>query len=720
MIMWTNLLSLFENNTYLSKICIMHTFICSILKHKKIPNSIHFFAMLFLFISLPASSESKKTRHILILNSYHQEMTWVKNLTQAVQDVLDSDEFNTIFHIENMSSKRHYNEQYFDSLFNLYGAKYKKIPLDLILSSDNHAFNFLRQNTRILFPKVPIVFSGVNYFKPEQIAEYPEITGVTEAFSDVDTVKAMLKLHPETKDIFIINDYTLSGKAWTKTMLDHIYAANLDTQVRISFAENLEFEALKSQLKKLGDKTIVLLGVYFKDKKGKYLTFETIQKELLKNTSKPIYALLNFNVSENVIGGKVISGYTQGAMAARLGLKVLQGIAPADIPVVEQGVNQFIFNWPQLEKWDISLNDLPEGSIIINRPLSFYENNTEVVWGTLTLFLLLTSALVSQFWKSSIQKNANKKLEKTVYKRTMDLSIQRKMLEDISHLSATGGWELDIPTMQLTWSKETYSIFDLPETFIPSVETATSFFTDESRPVITAAVEQAIEEGIPYDLELSLITGNGRLIWVRALCEVVYQNGKKQALIGAIQDITERKIIDDKILHFAMTDSLTGLANRTQFNQRFEQSIKLANRENKRLALMMIDLDKFKAVNDTFGHPIGDELLRAVAKVLIDNARETDVTARLGGDEFAILVVHPDKKESVGIYAQRIINELAKVFIIEGNEVNIGSSIGISVCPEDASEQEGLLKKADVALYKSKNNGGNMYTYYLEDMNVSE
>lgn len=698
----------------------MYTFVCSFFKYKNITHRRYFSVILFLFISLPVSSETKKTRHILILNSYHQEMTWVKNLTQAAQDVLDSNEFNTIFHVENMSSKRHYNEQYFDSLFNLYGEKYKNIPLDLILSSDNHAFNFLRQNTRILFPNIPIVFSGVNYFKQEQISEYPEITGVTEDFSDVDTIETMLKLHPDTKDIFIINDYTLSGEAWTKTMVDNFYAANLDAQVSISFAENLEFDELKAQLKKLGNKTIILLGVYFKDKKGKYQTFEKIQKELFQNVSNPIYALLNFNVAGNVIGGKVISGYTQGAMAAKLGLKVLQGVAPAEIPVVKKGVNQFVFNWPQLKKWKINTNDLPEGSNITNRPLSFYENNTKIVWGTLTLFLLLTSALISQIWKSSIQKNANKKLERIVYKRTMDLSLQRKMLEDISHLSTTGGWEFNIPTEHLSWSKEIYSIFELPLTFVPTVNEAITYFTAESKPVISQAIEEAVKNGVPYDLELSMVTAKGRDIWVRALCEIVYHQGKKQALIGAMQDITERKRADDKILRLAMTDSLTGLANRTQFEKRFDSSVKLAARENKSLALMMIDLDKFKAVNDTFGHPIGDELLIAVAKVFTDNARETDVIARLGGDEFAILVVHPDKKESVGIYAQRIINELTKVFIIEGNEVNIGSSIGISVCPEDASEQEGLLKKADIALYKSKNNGGNMFTYYQEDMNVSE
>ena len=721
MIIWSHLRSLFANNTYLSKISVMCSFIHSLFKQKNIiKKSCLVLGIVCLLISSSVISKPKVTRNILILNSYHQEMTWVKNLTQAVKDVLDSDEFDYIFHIENMASKRHYDDLYFDVLFNLYTEKYKNISLDLILSSDDNAFNFLRQNTRALFPNVPIVFSGLNEFKAEQIAESPEFTGVTEEFSDVDTIKTMLKLHPDAKEIFIINDYTLSGKAWTKTMIDNFYKANLDTKIRVTFAENLEFEQLKGQLERLSDNVLVLLGVYFKDKKGNYLTFEKIQKELLENIDRPIYALLNFNISGNVIGGKVIGGYSQGMTAAKLGLKVLQGTPPVDIPVVQEDINQYVFNWPQLEKWHIKLDNLPKDSVILNRPLSIYYQNKGFIWGVITVFTLLISTLCIQLWKSSIQKSANKKLEKIVYKRTIDLSLQRKMLEDISHLSTTGGWEFNIPTEHLSWSKEIYSIFELPLTFVPTVKEAITYFTDESKPIITQAIEKAVKSGVPYDLELSMVTAKGRSIWVRALCKIVYYQGEKQALIGAMQDITDRKKADDKIRRLAMTDSLTGLANRTQFEKRFEQSIKLANRENKSLALMMIDLDKFKTVNDTFGHPVGDELLKAVAKVFTDNARETDVIARLGGDEFAILVIHPDKPESVGFYAQRVIDGLAETFIVQGNTVNIGSSVGISICPQDACEQEGLLKKADIALYESKNNGGGIYTYYQQSMGLVE
>jgi len=194
--------------------------------------------------------------------------------------------------------------------------------------------------------------------------------------------------------------------------------------------------------------------------------------------------------------------------------------------------------------------------------------------------------------------------------------------------------------------------------------------------------------------------------------------GQVIAVEGIAHDITKQRKAEEEIRHLAMTDPLTGLANRTKFQQRLTQSIKLANRENKTLALMMVDLDKFKPVNDTYGHPAGDALLQAVASIFTKLTRESDVIARIGGDEFAILVVHPENKDNVGATAQRIIDEVKKTITIMGNEIQIGASIGIALYPKDDAEEEALFKKADLALYKSKNQGRGIFTHYHPNFNV--
>ena len=165
-----------------------------------------------------------------------------------------------------------------------------------------------------------------------------------------------------------------------------------------------------------------------------------------------------------------------------------------------------------------------------------------------------------------------------------------------------------------------------------------------------------------------------------------------------------------------MTDQLTGLANRNQFHQRFDEHLKLARRENGRLALMLLDLDKFKPVNDTYGHQVGDALLKTVAAVFQKHSRETDIVARLGGDEFGVLLVHPDDKGAAGISAQRIIDEIEKPLTIMGHEIRIGTSIGIALFPDDAETEDDLIHKADLALYEAKRMGRNTYRFFEPEL----
>ncbi len=210
---------------------------------------------------------------------------------------------------------------------------------------------------------------------------------------------------------------------------------------------------------------------------------------------------------------------------------------------------------------------------------------------------------------------------------------------------------------------------------------------------------------------------DGQLLWIKARAYPVRDSaGNVVRITGIAQDITDRKHAEDRIYQLAMTDSLTGLANRTQFQKRINQSIKLANREGESLALMVLDLDLFKQVNDTFGHLVGDALLKAVADIFTKFSRETDVIARLGGDEFAILVVHPENEDNAGISAQRIINEVKKPMKIMGKSVYVGVSIGIAIYPKDAENLDGLFKKADQALYYAKENGRGDFVFYQSAM----
>ena len=197
---------------------------------------------------------------------------------------------------------------------------------------------------------------------------------------------------------------------------------------------------------------------------------------------------------------------------------------------------------------------------------------------------------------------------------------------------------------------------------------------------------------------------------------VFNEDGAIQQRVAMFTDISQRREAETLIWRQANFDVLTALPNRQMFHDRLEQHIKKANRAVRPIALMFLDLDRFKEVNDTLGHDIGDALLRDAAQRLSSCVRETDTVARLGGDEFTIILSEIDDISSVGRVAQEILRKLSEPFLLGSEVVYISASIGITLYPEDATEIEVLLKNADQAMYAAKSLGRNRYSYFTPSM----
>jgi diguanylate cyclase (GGDEF)-like protein/PAS domain S-box-containing protein len=213
---------------------------------------------------------------------------------------------------------------------------------------------------------------------------------------------------------------------------------------------------------------------------------------------------------------------------------------------------------------------------------------------------------------------------------------------------------------------------------------------------------------------------------LRGLCmqathRIVIKDSQSEAkyLIAVIEDVTERKKAEQRIAFLAHHDALTGLANRAAFAQKIEEAAARRRRRGEPFTVLLLDLDRFKQVNDTLGHPAGDSLLTDVATRLKSLLRETDVLARLGGDEFAIIQAgEANQREAASSLADRIIEAVGKPFEIEGNDISIGASIGVALAPEQEAGSEVLLKMADLALYRAKSGGRNGYCFF--DPTMSE
>lgn len=232
-------------------------------------------------------------------------------------------------------------------------------------------------------------------------------------------------------------------------------------------------------------------------------------------------------------------------------------------------------------------------------------------------------------------------------------------------------------------------------------------------------LRHAIEENeIIRNAELEVYGKDRTSRWVLANIRAVRDtNGKIELVEGTIEDITDRKRAEGRVQFLAYYDALTGLANRILLQDRLTKALASARRRNDKVALLFVDLDRFKLINDSLGHSFGDLLLQQVAERLKKWAREQDTVARIGGDEFLIVATGIEDVQDVGTTAERLLEEMNKEFVIQGRRFHISCSIGICIFPEHGADSEALVKNADAAMYSAKENGRNSFRFFSEDMN---
>ncbi len=195
------------------------------------------------------------------------------------------------------------------------------------------------------------------------------------------------------------------------------------------------------------------------------------------------------------------------------------------------------------------------------------------------------------------------------------------------------------------------------------------------------------------------------------------ERGEFSHHIAVVSDISERKAAEEHMVYIAQHDFLTDLPNRMMLHDRLTQAIAHAEREQRKVAVMFLDLDRFKAINDTLGHLVGDKLLQLVAGRISSVARTSDTVSRLGGDEFAIMLPYIENTDDIAMIAVKLLASIAGPYMVDGNEIEVTTSIGISVFPEDGIDSESLIAHADAAMYQAKGNGRNNYQFFTREMN---
>tara|TARA_B110000208_G_scaffold191010_1_gene256459 strand:- start:1331 stop:3505 length:2175 start_codon:yes stop_codon:yes gene_type:complete len=352
------------------------------------------------------------------------------------------------------------------------------------------------------------------------------------------------------------------------------------------------------------------------------------------------------------------------------------------------------------------------------------------------IWVLVLGKLVGSDEQGNPQRmiGSNREITKRKDKDEQQL-INSQLLEDAQQLGRFGGWQLDLQTKKLFWTNETYLILETsPEEFNPSVDARVESYLPDSQNILSEALHQAIHHGVGYDLELESYTTKGNKIDVRTTCTVTLEEGVPVTLSGIFQDISDQKTNQRKLeksnldladANSALTlsanyDALTGLPNRKLLGNLIDQALSKSLQTNKYVAIVCIEVDGFKKVNDTYGENLRNRLVKKVVSQFTRILREGDTLSRISGDEFVVIINNLSKPSASDAIVSRLLKSVSGTLLVKKKSLKITTSAGLTCYPLDNVSRDELIKHADHAMYIAKQKGINNRHVFDIEKDVAE
>ncbi|WP_374943926.1 diguanylate cyclase domain-containing protein [Sphingomonas sp.] len=283
------------------------------------------------------------------------------------------------------------------------------------------------------------------------------------------------------------------------------------------------------------------------------------------------------------------------------------------------------------------------------------------------------------------------------------LERQQRIFRQAERMARIGWWRLNLADERVEWSDGVFRIHDLDVGQDPTLASACEFYPPQARAVVSRSLAHTIETGQSFDFEVDFLSAKGVERRVRSMGEIEWTDGYPAAVIGVFQDVSEEYALVQALRRSADSDPLTHMPNRTVFNRTLETAVAAARAHAAPLALVLIDLDDFKCVNDTFGHPAGDEVLKTIARRLHAPWLKDCCSARLGGDEFAVIVDDPALLDDAAALVARLENELRITTMADDRTMETGASIGLAMFePARFASLRDFIHAADESLYAAK------------------
>jgi PAS domain S-box-containing protein len=372
--------------------------------------------LLFFFLHLSFDISAQENKNILLISSYNSRFPTYFQQINGIKSILDTTDVN--LDVEFLDSKRFTNPATYDLFYKLLKNKLaNSTKYDAVLTADDDAFNFVLRYEDELFKNIPIVFFGVNNIeKALKQNSNPYVTGIVESVSMKETIELMIRLFPETGSVYCITDSTSSGLADLE-LYRQLSTQTPETELKEINLSQLTYFEYKAKLKTISSNTPVLLLSAYSDKIHNTVDFHNTINILHENLNAPLFHLWEHGMGNGVFGGKIISHFDQGKKAAEVVCNILSGQSVSDIRVVNESPNVFMFDYNQLIRYNVPLNKLPDNSIIINQPVSFWNKHKQAI--LITLLVLLALLVLIAVLSGNIIKR--KKIEKQLKTQNSDI-----------------------------------------------------------------------------------------------------------------------------------------------------------------------------------------------------------------------------------------------------------------------------------------------------------
>ncbi|MGX9365725.1 hybrid sensor histidine kinase/response regulator [Desulfoplanes sp. PS50] len=354
------------------------------------------FLPLLLGVFAPQDSLGAKPRkNVLLFNSYENGYSWSDTIVQGVKQRFAQSPYTVDLQVEYMDSKRHASRSMQEMLLELYAYKFKHTRFDAIIASDNYAFEFLQEHGPAFFPGVPFVFCGINDLDGRDILHRELFTGVGESIDAVDTIKLAQRLRPGTRNIVVIGNNDITSQAIRNQVAKAL--ENFKDSLDVEFWTEYSLDELRARVPGIPKDTIIYMIPFYKDAHGQFYSAEEVLDSLAEVSKVPIFSNWHFFLGHGIVGGRLLDGKQVGALAAEQVLTLFQGATPEEVPIVEEYLGEYSFDYTMLKRFSFDQDALPPGSVIINQPNRFYALDKQIFWlimASIVVLLIISLLLI--------------------------------------------------------------------------------------------------------------------------------------------------------------------------------------------------------------------------------------------------------------------------------------------------------------------------------------